>query len=97
MATNGGGASEHEFALGITNIGLQGDAINGKNFEKRHATQLRDIFADLLQGNKNCAGLLICEAGRIDNTCTEEGKAKMNEVIIQAFEKAGAAEHKKKR
>ena len=97
MATSGGGASEHEFALGSTNIGLPGRAINGKNFKKRFAKKLVDLFTSLLTGNKNCAGLLICEAGNIDNLVCEAGKVKMNAVIIEAFEKAGAAEHEKMR
>ena len=81
--TRGGGASrkgapEHEFALAFTNIGLVGAAINGKKFKKRFAKKLVDLFTSLLTGNKNCAGLLICEAGNIGNTCTDVGKAKMN-------------------
>ena len=56
-----------------------------------------DLFAELLMGNKNCAGLLICEAGNIDKLVCELGKVKMNAVIIEALQKAGAAEHEKMR
>ena len=51
----------------------------------------------LLGGNTKCAGLLCCELGNFDNPCSEEGKEKINQCIIQAFQEAGAAEHKKKK
>ena len=102
MATRGGGASskgasEHELALASTNVGLPGLAINGPNFEKNHGKKVRQVFAALLGGSTKCAGLRCCELGNVDNPCSEEGKEKINQCIIQAFEDAGAAEHKKKK
>ena len=48
-------------------------------------------------GNKHGCGVLCCELGNAGNLCSEEGKEKINQCIIQAFEDAGAAEHKKKK
>ena len=89
------GATEHGLALASTNIGLHGDAINGKNFEKRHAPRLRKIFTALLGGNTKCVGLLICEVGNVDTLCTDEGKEKFEACVKDAFREAGAAEHRK--
>ena len=89
------GAAEHILALASTNIGLQGKAINGENFERNHAKQLQQIFTALLGGNTKCVGLLICEAGNVDNLCTDEGMKAIDACIIQAFRAAGAAEHAK--
>ena len=98
MASTAGsstGATEHELALASTNIGLPGKAINGPLFEKNHAKDLEQIFTALLIGNTKCVGLLICEAGNVDNLCTDEGMKAIDACIIQAFQAAGAAEHAK--
>ena len=98
MASTAGsstGATEHELALASTNIGLPGKAINGPLFEKNHAKDLQQIFTALLGGNTKCVGLLICEAGNVDNLCTDEGMKAIDACIIQAFQAAGAAEHVK--
>ena len=98
MASTAGsstGATEHDLALASTNIGLPGKAINGPLFEKNHAKDLQQIFTALLGGNTKCVGLLICEAGNVDNLCTDEGMKAIDACIIQAFQEAGAAEHAK--
>ena len=87
------GAAEHVLALASTNIGLPGDAIDGPNFERNHGRQLRQIFTDLLGGNTNHRGLLICEVGNVGNLCSVAGKMKVEACIIEAFACAGAAEH----
>ena len=51
-----------------TNIGLQGKAINGKNFDKKFAFVLEELFTNLLNGDK-CSGLFIVEVGNIDDPC----------------------------
>ena len=89
------GASEHDFALAFTNIGLHGPAINGPAFNKKHAKKLRGFFGSLLAGNTECIGLMLCEVGNIDHLCNHGGKQKINEVIHQAFTDAGATEHEK--
>ena len=66
------------------------------HFQKNHGEKVRQVFTALLGGNTKCAGLLCCELGDVGNLCSEEGKEKINQCIIQAFEDAGAAEHKKK-
>ena len=94
-ASSSTGATEHDVALASTNIGLQGNAINGENFRRNHAKELQQIFKALLIENPQCVGLLICEAGNVDNLCTDQGMKAINTCIIEAFQEAGAAEHRR--
>jgi len=92
------GASEHNVqnkwsgALAFSNIGLPGAAFQGANWEKKHAGKLRKLFSNLLMTKQQPQGIFPCEVGNLTDPITPEGAQRLEEVLVLAFEQAGAAE-----
>ena len=98
------GASEHikwRGALAFSIIGLPGNSFTGQRWTQTHRPGLLDLFINLLRYRDEARietaaavqGLLLCEAGFIDDTLDEDGKAALEHLLHQAFLEAGASEH----
>ena len=85
-------ASEWRAALASYNVGLAASAVRGSNW-KHHRTTLQGIFTELLSSEAPVVALLLCEVGNLDDLCDEECRARVEEVICESFEAAGATEH----
>ena len=88
-------AVEHEWrgALAYSNIGLPGESFTGESWSKKkgHKKKLLDLFTDLLR--EPVLGLLLCEVGNMSDLLTKKGKARLKDVLLAAFDEAGATEH----
>ena len=91
------GAAEHTVvnewraALAYSNIGLAGNAFTSKKWYTKHRGVLLELFTKLLR--TPVLGLLLNEVGNMSDLLTEEGKEKLQEVLMNAFKQAGATEH----
>ena len=79
-------------ALASYNVGLGASAVRGKNW-KQHRATLRSICMDLLSSQEPVVALLLCEVGNLDDLCDEECQARVEDVICESFQAAGATEH----
>ena len=92
------GALEHttyKMRFATLNVGLGNKAIKGSKWEKDHRPKLLKVFTDLVRGKegKKADGLFLCEVGNYYDLFSDTSVAKMNDLITEAFEKAGAIEH----
>ena len=91
------GAAEHTVVnewrgvLAYSNIGLAGNAFTSKNWYTKHRGVLLELFTELLR--TPVLGLLLNEVGNMSDLPTEEGKEKLQEVLMNAFKQAGATDH----
>ena len=87
--------NEWRASVAFYNLGLAGNAFDGKNWTqgKNHRRVLLRIFKELLQEKKNTLGLFLNEVGNWSNFLTLEGRMRLEEVLTEAFESAGATQH----
>ena len=93
------GAAEHvakkcEWRVGLayTNIGLPGKAFEGKDWPK-HRRTLWELFTNLLKEEGPIVGLLLNEVGNLDDLLSKEGKQRLEDVVVEAFDTVGAPGH----
>ena len=85
-------ASGWHAALASYNVGLAASAVRGSNW-KQYRAKLQGIFTELLSSAAPVVALLLCEVGNLDDLCDEECRARVEEVICESFQAAGATEH----
>ena len=86
----GSGATEHTDTVAFYNIGLAGKAFTGKEWGK-HRKKLLSIFTDLL--SEPALGLFLNEVGNLSDLLTLKGQQRLQDVLQEAFQNAGAIEH----
>ena len=84
--------NEWRASVAFYNLGLAGNAFDGKNW-KQHKRVLLPLFTDLLKQNKNTLGLFLNEVGNWSDFLSVEGKKRLELVLTDAFESAGATQH----
>ena len=90
------GAAEHTVedewraGLAFSDIGLAGKAFTGKDWN-RHRRVLLELFTELLK--EGVLGLLLNEVGNMSELITDAGQKRLESVLEEAFDNAGAAEH----
>ena len=95
--TRGSGVTEHivkrewRVKLAFSNIGLPGNAFTGSKWYKEHCPVLVALFTNLLKGK--ALGLLLNEVGNMSVLTTPEGKMRLQELMVSAFEAADAVQH----
>ena len=67
-------------------------AFNGNQW-KRHRRRLLRLFTELMSSEQKPLGLLLCEVGNMEDLMDEDGRTRLEEVIVEAFQNAGATEH----
>ena len=93
------GATEHTLqsewrgALVYSNLGSPGAGFSGPHWGRKHRPVLLELFTKLLSSEKPVLGLLLCEVGNVDDLCNDNGKKRLERVITEAFQAAGATEH----
>ena len=79
------------------NVGLNGEAVKGKRWNRHRADLLDILVAALKHGFVNTIGMLVSEVGSVDDPYDDEGRAKFDHLFKQAFRIAerptGASEH----
>ena len=78
------------------NIGLKGEAVNGRQWSK-HRRTLLNIFVRALKGCADKIGMLASEAGSVTDPYDDDDRNKFDclfkEAFKEAFQIAGASEH----
>ena len=78
-------------SVAIANIGLGGRAIMGMKWQ-RHRNKLLKQFKDMLSYGNVC-GLCLGEVGNFDQPLTEEVRARVRDLVEEAFKESSASEH----
>ena len=78
-------------SVAIANIGLDGRAIMGMKWQ-RHRRKLLKQFKDMLNYGNVC-GLCLGEVGNFDQPLTEEVRARVRDLVEEAFKESSASEH----
>ncbi len=88
--SRGSGATEHTDTIAFYNVGLAGKAFTGKAWGQ-HRKKLLPIFTHLL--SEPALGLFLNEVGNLSDLLTPKGQQRLQDVLQEAFQNAGAIEH----
>ena len=84
-------ATKWSASVAIANLGLSGEAIMGKKWDKEHRPQLLRQFIGMLDyGEGKVCGICLCEVGNMDDPLTPEVRERMKNLIEEAFRKSRA-------
>ena len=91
-----GSATEHAAeewcdAIAFSNVGLAGKAIQGLQWHTNHRPRLLTMLRDLLL--QSVMGICLSQVGNMSDPLNQEGRGRVEDLAIQAFDEAGALEH----